>query len=299
LADAEFVRRKLGLSSVYETNLRRPDGSVVTALVSSQSFMEDNRYLGSAAFFLDITQRKKSERDVIQAKELAEFFLDLITHDISNVNQGIRGFTEILAAAPNAADEARRTYIPKILQQVDRANSLIHNIKKISELRWTWNSTPDQTIDIEETARRAVSMALSSFPDRQVDVTFQNNTGRLQTRGDYLATELFYNLIHNAIKYTPGPRALVEVAIERPTSGNAIVRVADSGPGIPDAAKGSLFTRIEAGQGDALPSGYHSGTGLTLVRLIAERYGWRVWVENRVRGDYSKGSVFIVEMAQS
>lgn len=296
LADAEFVRRRLGLSSVYETNLRRPDDTMLTTLVSSQSLMAGERYTGSAAFFLDISQRKKSEREVIQAKELAEFFLDLITHDISNVNQGIRGYAEILAATPNAPEGQRRGYMAKILGQVDRANTLIHNIKKISELRWTGNLGADAMVDVEETVRRAIAMSMSSFPELQVEIGFQNHVGHVEARADYLATELFYNLIHNAVKYTPGPKVDVEVEIDRSAGGSTLVRISDRGPGIPDNAKNSLFTRIEAGAGETQPSGYHSGTGLTLVRLIAERYGWKVWVENRERGEFRKGSVFVIEV---
>ena len=296
LADAEFVRRRLGASSVYETNLRRADGGELTVLVSSQSLMSGEKYRGSAAFVLDITARKRSEREVEQAKELAEFFLDLITHDISNVNQGVRGYSEILSAVPDMPAPQRKGYIAKILAQIDRANALITNIKKISELRWAWREAPTGTIDLEEAIRQAIAMSMSSFASRQVEVAFHNATGKLTARGDYLATELFYNLLHNAIKYTPGPSADVAVDVERAPGGAAVVRVTDKGPGIPDSAKSAVFARIGPQRGERAPSGYHSGTGLTLVRLIAERFGWRVWVDDRVKGDPSQGAAFCVEV---
>jgi PAS domain S-box-containing protein len=296
LADAEFVRRRLGASSMYETNLTHSDGSEVTVLVSAQSLMAHERYRGSAAFILDITARKQSEREVTQAKELAEFFLDLITHDISNVNQGVRGYSEILSSVPDMPVKQRQGYIAKILSQIDRANALITNIKKISELRWAWREAPTGSIDLEESIRQAISMAMASFASRQVEVSFVNRAGRVEAKGDYLATELFYNLLHNAIKYTPGSAALVGVEVDRGAGGAAVVRVTDSGPGIPDAAKATILARISPGRGERAPSGYHSGTGLTLVRLIAERFGWRVWVEDRVRGEPSRGAAFCVEV---
>jgi PAS domain S-box-containing protein len=296
LADAEFVRRRLGASSVYETNLRHADGSELTVLVSSQSLMSHEKYRGSAAFVLDITARKASEREVTQAKELAEFFLDLITHDISNVNQGVRGYSELLSSVPEMPTNQRQGYITRILTQIDRANALITNIKKISELRWAWREAPTGSIDVEESIRQSIAMAMSSFASRQVEVAFLNRAGRLAAKGDYLATELFYNLLHNAIKYTPGQAADVSVEVDRAASGSAVVRVIDKGPGIPDSAKGAVFARMSPLRGERAPSGYHSGTGLTLVRLIADRFGWRVWVEDRVRGDSSKGAAFCVEI---
>lgn len=296
LADSEFMRRRLGASSVYETTLKNRTGVETTVLVSAQSLMAGDKYQGSAAFILDITARKRSEREVEQAKELAEFFLDLITHDISNVNQGVRGYAELLAAAPELAPAQRKAYLTKILGQIDRANALISNIKKISELRWAWREQPAGSVDVEDSIRQAIAMSMASFPDRQVEVDLKNEAGRLEARGDYLSTELFYNLIHNAIKYTKGARAAVTVEIHRASSGHAVVRVIDEGPGIPDSAKEVMFSRIGTDRTASAPSGYHSGTGLTLVRLIGDRFGWRVWVEDRVKGDWSKGSAFCVEV---
>jgi PAS domain S-box-containing protein len=299
LADSEFMRRRLGASSVYETTLKNPAGLETTVLVSAQSLMAGDRYQGSAAFILDITARKRSEREVEQAKELAEFFLDLITHDISNVNQGVRGYTELLASAPDLAPAQRKAYLTKILGQIDRANNLISNIKKISELRWAWREPPAGSIDVEDSIRQAIAMSMASFPDRQVEVDLKNDAGRVEARGDYLSTELFYNLIHNAIKYAPGPHTSVTVEVHRAPSGPAVVRVVDQGPGIPDSAKEVMFSRIGPDRNAGAPSGYHSGTGLTLVRLIAERFGWRVWVEDRVKGESAKGAAFCVEVPPS
>jgi len=296
LADGEYMRRRLGASSVYEIDLVRPDGGAITALVSGQSLMAGERYTGSASFFLDITQRKRAEREVTQAKELAEFFLDLITHDISNINQGIRGFAEIMRLAIEAPAERRKATVEKILGQVDRSNTLITNIKKISELRWAWADSPQTTLDVEEAIRQAIAMAMGSFPGRHVEIRFTNRAGAFTARGDYLATELFYNLIHNAIKYTTTKDVEVVVDVEKLPKGSALVTVSDSGPGIPDDAKELLFSRIAPSKRENQPSGYHSGVGLTLVRLISERFGWKVWAENRARGDYTQGTSFCIEI---
>jgi len=294
--EAEAIRRKLGASSVYEIVMPRPDGTPATVLVSAQNLTAGERYLGSAVFLLDITARKRAEHDVVQAKELAEFFLDLITHDISNINQGAHGYIEMLLSSNETPPEQRRTYLQKILGQLDRASTLIHNIRKISELRWTVGTTASDTVDLEESVRQAIAMAMGSFPGRNVEVRFTNRAGTVRARADYLATELFYNLIHNAIKYTAGEPVEVEVEVERLQSGSALVRVADHARGIPDSAKLTVLSRIAPGRKQDGPSGYHSGIGLTLVNLIARRFEWKVWIENRARGDYSKGSVFCVEV---
>ncbi len=69
-----------------------------------------------------------------------------------------------------------------------------------------------------------------------------------------------------------------------------MVTIDDNGPGIPDEMKRRLFNRFE--RGTTPTSG--KGLGLYLVRKLVEGYGGHVWVEDRVQGDHSQGSRFVV-----
>jgi signal transduction histidine kinase len=64
----------------------------------------------------------------------------------------------------------------------------------------------------------------------------------------------------------------------------------DNGPGIPDDMKERVFNRMQ--RGDTKASG--SGLGLYLVKTLVDSYGGKVWVEDRVKGDYGKGARFMV-----
>jgi signal transduction histidine kinase len=68
------------------------------------------------------------------------------------------------------------------------------------------------------------------------------------------------------------------------------VAIEDNGPGIPDELKPRLFKRQLAG--DRMAKG--SGIGLYLVKTLVNSYHGRVWAEDRVYGDRSKGSRFVV-----
>ena len=71
-----------------------------------------------------------------------------------------------------------------------------------------------------------------------------------------------------------------------------IMTVADNGVGIPDSKKAIVFGRFN-GREDS-PIG--TGLGLSIVRAVVEAYQGMVWVEDRVPGDHSKGSVFRVAL---
>jgi signal transduction histidine kinase len=68
------------------------------------------------------------------------------------------------------------------------------------------------------------------------------------------------------------------------------VYVEDNGPGITDSVKNTLFERFR--RGDTKASG--KGLGLFLVKTLVEDYGGRVWVEDRVPGQQSRGARFVI-----
>jgi signal transduction histidine kinase len=66
--------------------------------------------------------------------------------------------------------------------------------------------------------------------------------------------------------------------------------VADNGQGISDTNKDKLFKRLNQG----ISKSIGTGMGLFLVKTLIESYNGKVWVEDRVQGDHTKGAKFIV-----
>ena len=97
------------------------------------------------------------------------------------------------------------------------------------------------------------------------------------------------NLVHNGIKFTPSPGE-VKVVAER-VNGEVIVRLADTGPGIPPEALPRLFERFyQAGDQAARRTGM--GIGLYFSRRIVEAHGGRIWVSSEL----GHGSTFCVAL---
>jgi signal transduction histidine kinase len=69
-----------------------------------------------------------------------------------------------------------------------------------------------------------------------------------------------------------------------------MVTIEDNGPGIPDELKARLFTR--SNKGFQRSSG--KGLGLYLIKMLAEDFHGKVWVEDRVPGDHTKGARFMI-----
>jgi signal transduction histidine kinase len=107
-----------------------------------------------------------------------------------------------------------------------------------------------------------------------------------------LLYDVFSNLIDNAIKHsqdTPTINVKLE-KVNEPAGTFYMVTIEDNGKGVPDELKGHIFDRFHRGETKAKGK----GLGLYLVKTLVESYNGLVWVEDRVPGDHTKGSKFIV-----
>jgi signal transduction histidine kinase len=110
--------------------------------------------------------------------------------------------------------------------------------------------------------------------------------------GTELLRDLFGNLLGNAIKHSTGNvKVDIDVSVQT-VQGQDFVRVevTDNGPGIPDEVKERLFRKGVRG-GTKAPG---RGLGLFLAYNIVAGADGRIWVEDRVPGDHTRGTRFVV-----
>ena len=96
----------------------------------------------------------------------------------------------------------------------------------------------------------------------------------------------------NAIKHT-GDRADIVVYLDVVwNDGRQYCRVIveDDGPGIPDDFKGRIFNRLI----ESTDKAKGTGLGLYLVKSLVDSYNGKLWVEDRVHGDHTRGARFVV-----
>ncbi len=238
----------------------------------------------------DISERKAAERNLLRARERAEFFTDLMAHDINNYIQGVIGFLDLLTREeldPSQMENARRAG-----EQASRVSELIERVRAISKAQHAEELKP---VDLVAVVEGAVGDMTQKYTDRTCEIRVDSPDREIMVTADDLLGDLVINLLDNAIKFSRHPTAQVDVKLEHRTfqrAHNIILSVADHGPGIPDEDKTSIFFRFVRRVED--PEG--SGLGLSLVLALTDRYQGRVWVEDRVAGEQGKGAKFIVEL---
>jgi signal transduction histidine kinase len=221
-----------------------------------------------------------------------QVYNDLLTHDVANYNVPIHGFLELLVTDPKL-DSKQRRFIEKALSQSDNISSLVYNVRKLNRLRQANDEVALEMIDMIPVIRATIE-ELQEHPS-YVDVpgSLSTGVGEAMVMADALLKDIFFNLLSNAYKHAGGEDIVVTVeAHEEGGNRHWRVNIIDNGPGIPDDRKPLIFKRFYKMASGKRAEG--RGLGLSVVAALCNRYNGRVWVEDRVEGDHTKGSVFSV-----
>ncbi|MHA1659906.1 MAG: PAS domain S-box protein [Promethearchaeota archaeon] len=252
------------------------------------------------AIYDDITAQKvaeqklkESEKEYREAYNRAEFYKDLFTHDINNILQimlsGIQ-LSEMHVGDPGKIEKLKK-YNSIIKDQIKRGAKLVSNIRKLSKLKEAEISI--KKVEIYSILEKSITHAKNAYQDRNMKIQVDSISKKLYAKANELLEDLFDNILINAIKYNEN--SIVEISVkiskEKKESVNYLkIEFKDNGMGIDDSRKKLIFQRgyMEG------KSGHGMGLGLSLVKGIIQTYNGKIWIEDRVKGDYSKGSNFIL-----
>jgi signal transduction histidine kinase len=248
---------------------------------------------GIASIALD--NSRVYERQVVAANEIA-LLNDLMTHDINNFNQGIMGYIELLLQDKHLDDNQRR-YAERALLQVRNNARLIDNIRKLAKIRMMSDSdfTP---MDVQKAVAEAIDNVTKATTDRKVTIVSALTPNTHYVMANQFIDDLFLDIISNAVKFDISKRVRVDVTISDETTSQGdfwIVSVVDRGRGIPDDRKKVVFERFATGMTGI--KGF--GLGLSIVSSVVDKVGGRIWVEDRIKGDYSRGTVFRIALPKA
>jgi signal transduction histidine kinase len=240
----------------------------------------------------EVVERKRAEEQLKDAKLRAELYLDLMGHDISNMHQIMMGQLELAQDIFNTdgkLESSNREMIDTSLASLERCANLISNVRKLQRI--SSHDVKNNEISLDEVLTGVVKQYDGLHPEKAVKI--EETGGRHIVMANELLRDVFSNLIGNAVKHSNGSKVDITVKLEDVQDSDKKyykVSIEDNGPGIPDEMKDKVFNRLQ--RGDTRARGM--GLGLYLVKTLVESYHGRVWVEDRVAGDHTKGSRFVV-----
>lgn len=177
------------------------------------------------------------------------------------------------------------------------AERLEHIVEQILDL---YRTSPDQymanfqPIELSELVQEFLAREYANFDRKTQTVAFEGNSCVI-TGDEFALLTLLQNLVSNANKYTPrGGQILVST---RQDENEVVLAVEDSGPGIPQSLRGSIFERFYRVGGDRHRSGEPGcGLGLAIVKRIVDLHGATIEVTD---SSFESGTAFRVTFPQS
>jgi signal transduction histidine kinase len=224
----------------------------------------------------DATNTLERRNDELrQANIEIEDFVSVASHDLKEPLRTLTSFSQLLEKdlGPDLP-AAARTDLQHIKEASARMNALVRDLLDLSKA--SRKSLSIETVSLDACLDEALHMLTVRLRDSQAKI--DRSTLPTLTTDKVLVTQILQNLISNAVKFTRnGSMPSIRVSAEKIQEDEYVISVADSGIGIPEQARESIFEPFERLKGRNEYEG--TGIGLAICRRAIGRLGGNIWVE--------------------
>ncbi|MDX1995417.1 MAG: GAF domain-containing protein [bacterium] len=272
---------------IYEEDRLSLGDKVLTVQLSPLHSAE--KFLGTVSVFRDIT------RDVELDRRKSQFIAN-VSHEFRTPLTPIKGYTDLLimGAAGEISDPQKRILVT-IKENVDRLTALVEDVLKIADIDSGKEKLKVEPINLNELVETALSHVRSqtNHQRKQLQVNFYPAAGLPPIEADReKLTRIIANVVDNAFNYTPDG-GLVEINVGADGEQHALIEVRDTGVGIPEEYRGSVWNRFERHDQTALTLEVAgTGLGLPIVKELVEMHGGDVWFESEINA----GTTFYIRL---
>jgi len=214
-----------------------------------------------------------------EGERLKDEFFALVSHELRTPLTSIIGYLELVLDDEEELSEEARRFLEVVERNAKRLLRLVGDMLFVAQVEAGRLSLESSEVDLNGVASDSVEAARPAAERAGVTLSLEAEpVGRVLGDRDRFG-QMLDNLISNALKFTPD-QGRVDVRLAD-AGGHAVVEVADTGMGIPDAEQQRLFERFfraSSATSRAVPG---AGLGLTIVKTIVEAHGGTVGLTSR------------------
>jgi len=259
---------------------------------------EEGKVIGLLGMSLDITEIKKTEIELKEAKEHAEAankaktnFLAMISHELRIPLTGILGMAQLLDADDTLSSEQHEE-INDILSSGKHLLELVDDLLDITKLEAGKMELHPTPVNVKTLIEEIAVILLPKAKQKNINflVEYEEKNPNQVIIDARVLKQVLLNIIGNAIKFTKKGHVRIQVNYNalNSTQGNFIFTVEDTGAGIPEDKLEAIFERFN--QADTSITRQYGGTGLGLT--ICKAYAELMNATITVKSTLDKGSIF-------
>ncbi|MDR3608134.1 MAG: HAMP domain-containing sensor histidine kinase [Oligoflexia bacterium] len=219
-------------------------------------------------------------------------FLSIASHELKTPITSLALQVQLLARLAKSPDNQNRLsdLAAKSLRHSMQLAELVDTLLDLTKIRAGKFELHRKTCDIGALIRDTSSLFATESIRQGCEIKIELEEPLMANFDPLRITQILRNLISNALKYAPGKPVLISAGTRE---GGILIRIADSGPGIPAAEQNAIFEQFQRGESHSGISGL--GLGLYITRQIAVAHGGEVYVES----EQGEGATFIVKLPLS
>jgi len=282
----------------YELTACARDGKRTVVSYNATTFYDRDRTLqGVFAAARDVTERKRVEAELQQAKAMAETasqtksdFLASMSHEIRTPMNAIVGIADLLAKTALSPEQDK--YVQIFRRAGDNLLHLINDILDLSKVEASQLELERTRFSLDDMLGKVTEMVAVRAQEKGLALVCEVAPGvpRHLIGDPTRLRQVLLNLLGNALKFTESGEVALRVTSDHEPAHPGVLRftISDTGIGIPDEKLGAVFERFT--QADSSTTRRYGGTGLglTISKRLVELMGGRIAVESGL----GKGSVF-------
>lgn len=284
----KVVKLKPLLNLLQSTTSEKQSAEVVlsdkrTYLATASPVMVEQKQIGRVCIMRDVTHFK--ELDTMKSD-----FVATVSHDLRSPLTLMRGYATMMETV-GELNEQQQSYVKKIITGVENMSRLVNNLLDLGRIEFGVGLQVENVSVLDIIERVTSALQLQAMQKNiNLHIELAKDMPNVVEADQALLHQAVYNLVENAIKYTPEKGSVVVSTITEPK--HLIFAIKDSGIGIPQDDVVNLFQKFYRGKQREARMQTGTGLGLAIVRSIAERHSGKVWVESEV----GQGSTFYLQI---
>ena len=218
----------------------------------------------------------EDQTELLALERARQEFLTNVSHELRTPLSSIKLMLETVVESGD--EEARGLFLPQALAQVDRLTTLVQRLLEQARAESGKMVLDIQEIDLEEVARPIVQAFEPQAAEKGVNLELRALRPAIIEADEHRLAQIFVNLIDNALRYTEeGGAVTTTLDVD---GGYALIRVSDTGIGIPYKDIPYVFERFYVVDRSRARGFGGAGLGLSIVKEIAEAHHGEVQVES-------------------